>query len=86
VGNTFQIPSKDQEPVLTELTRTYGEMYFPNERSDVGLLLNLVDQPGCTSIRRALFANYSTIEGVFTVLNRTRHTCQKHCQADIEWH
>lgn len=34
VGNTFQIPSKDQKSILTELTRTYGEMYFSNEFSD----------------------------------------------------
>jgi hypothetical protein len=27
IGNTFQIPAKDQEPVLTRLTKKYGEMY-----------------------------------------------------------
>ena len=27
IGNTFQIPAKDQEPVLTRLAKQYGEMY-----------------------------------------------------------
>lgn len=27
IGNTFQMPAKDQEPVLTRLAKTYGEMY-----------------------------------------------------------
>jgi hypothetical protein len=34
LGNTFQMPSKNQEPVLTELTRTYGEMCFTVKLSD----------------------------------------------------
>ena len=28
IGNTFQIPAKDQEPVLTGLAKRYGEMYY----------------------------------------------------------
>ena len=27
IGNTFQIPAKDQEPVLTRLAHKYGEMF-----------------------------------------------------------
>jgi len=27
IGNTFQIPTKDQEPVLTRLAQQYGEMF-----------------------------------------------------------
>jgi hypothetical protein len=26
IGNTFQFPTKDQEPVLTKLAHKYGEM------------------------------------------------------------
>jgi hypothetical protein len=27
IGNTLEIPAKDQEPVLTSLAKKYGEMY-----------------------------------------------------------
>jgi hypothetical protein len=35
VGNT-QIPTRDQEPVLSALARQYGEMYAPLSLSNIG--------------------------------------------------
>jgi len=86
IGNTFQIPTKDQEPVLTRLAHTYGEMYLTCKLKLMeGLPSNWARRPGCISILPESFMSFWKHVGPFIAPSPTLHSFPRLYLVACEW-